>query len=184
MSGRGKGGKVKGKSKSRSARAGLQCLASLYSASLIVGYLPQSWKLSVVSMIPKPNKNRSDPTNYRPISLTSVICKTLERILTPRIRNFCDKFIPQHQSGFLPNRGTGDNLHRISQHLFENLRTGHQKPLLVSFDVEKAFDTVWHQGLIYKLHSYDLPPHFLRWINAFISNRNIPMSKLTTKIPN
>ena len=63
-------------------------LAIIYNASLKMGYFADKWKISIITMILKPNKESSKPTSYRPISLLPVIGKLFERVMTIRITLF------------------------------------------------------------------------------------------------
>src|SRR5277367_1941143 len=160
----------------------LDKVAVLYNSSLNLGYLPCNWKESKIIMIPKPHKDHKQPGNYRPINLTSNLCKTLEKILAARLHTFLGPAIPDNQSGFRPGRSTDDGLYRLSAHLqdcADNPETF--RSLVVSFDAEKAFDTVWHAGLISKLALLNTPAIVLRWIISFIKDRSAFVSVHNTQ---
>jgi hypothetical protein len=150
----------------------LNCIAKLFKASLRLGYVPKKWKEASIIVIPKPNKPHNRIPNYRPISLTSNLCKVFEKIITPRLLTYLSRSIPDHQRGFLPNRSSSDCLFRISDHInkIRNLKQ-RKSTILVALDTEKAFDTVWHSALIYKLYCLNVPPLYLRWIKNFITDR-------------
>ena len=63
----------------------LKILLQLLNTIWLSGKIPSSWKEAIVVPIPKPNKDLSDPTNYRPIALTSCLCKTMERMVNERL---------------------------------------------------------------------------------------------------
>ena len=63
----------------------LKILLQLLNTIWLSGKIPSSWKEAIVVPIPKPNKDPSDPTNYRPIALTSCVCKTMERMVNDRL---------------------------------------------------------------------------------------------------
>lgn len=73
---------------------------------------PDLWRQAIIIPIPKPNKCKSDPNNYRPISLTSCMCKTLEKMINKRLVWYLEtnKIISNVQCGFRPNRSTTDQL--------------------------------------------------------------------------
>ena len=73
---------------------------------------PTSWKTAIIIPVPKPGKVLSDPGSYRPIALTSCLCKTMERMVNSRLTWYLErhKVITEHQSGFRRRRSTVDNL--------------------------------------------------------------------------
>ena len=85
------------------------------------GDFPSSWKEALVIPIPKPGKDSSDPNNYRPIALTSCLCKTLERMVNTRLVWFLERnnLIVDVQSGFRRQRGTVDHLVRFETFIRE-----------------------------------------------------------------
>ena len=88
--------------------------------------LAESWKQSVVTMIPKKDGYSADPTNYRPISLCSCLGKLVERVVKEKLVGFleCEGLIAPQQSGFRSGRSTQDNLFFISQKISETLARG------------------------------------------------------------
>jgi hypothetical protein len=103
-------------------------------------------------MIPKKDNNKTNPKNYRPISLTSCIARLCERFVLLSInKHLKDKnLIVKQQSGFRAHRQTKDNIFAICQ---KNLEFFNQKKknCVIFFDISKAFDKIWHNGLISKL---------------------------------
>ena len=137
------------------------------------GYHPKIWKTVFALLFNKPNKPRSNPSNYRPISLISHLSKILERIITTQIYHWAEtnNILNKEQPGFRKNKSTTDKLFQLTQTISQtkNQRTPSSAIFL---DVEKAFDKVWHDGLIHKLLFLNTPPH-LRYINNYISNRSM-----------
>jgi hypothetical protein len=150
---------------------GLDLLLKMINLSLVVG-LPKSWKSAVVTMIPKKESNSNNPTEYRPISLLSCIGKLAERIIKNRLYFFLEtnNLLSPAQSGFRNCRGTGDNLLFMTQKIQESLNRG-KKVCGIYFDISKAFDKVWHAGLIYKLIYLKVPTYIIRFIKSFLSDR-------------
>ena len=72
------------------------------------GKFPESWELATITPIPKPGKDHTEPTNYRPIALTSCLCKTLERMINARLVWYLEinNLISPVQSGFRSERST------------------------------------------------------------------------------
>ena len=123
-------------------------------------------------MIPKKESNSNNPTEYRPISLLSCIGKLAERIIKNRLYFFLESnnLLSPAQSGFRNCRGTGDNLLFMTQKIQESLNRG-KKVCGIYFDISKAFDKVWHAGLIYKLIYLKVPTYIIRFIKSFLSDR-------------
>lgn len=151
----------------------IEAITHLFNASLACGYLPRTFKTADIRLLPKPNKSKTDPSNYRPISLLSLLGKILERLLNTRLRlhlEFHDH-IPQHQFGFRQYCSTEDALNCIITYIEAN-RRARRKTLLVTTDVNKAFDTVWHTGLKFKiLTDFNLPPPIIKFLCNYLTDR-------------
>jgi len=135
-------------------------------------YFLPDWKTSKTLMFLKPEKPSDQVSSYRPIQLTSVFSKVLERIIVKRLHNHLtdQQLLPISQAGFRPIFSINDQLLRLT-----NIITNHynrSKPsCLVLFDLEKAFDKVWHKGLISKLLTFHLPISYITFIFKFLSCR-------------
>jgi hypothetical protein len=118
------------------------------------------WTISQVTMIDKKTDDKSNPKNYHSISLTSSVFKLVERPIKQRLDRFLDKYkiINKYQPDCKENRQTLDNLSYLvesaNQARIENLRN---KVYAVVFEISKAFDKAWHNGLIYKLYKLKQP---------------------------
>ncbi|GFT45918.1 RNA-directed DNA polymerase from mobile element jockey [Trichonephila clavipes] len=127
-------------------------LTNLINKILHSGQFPQAWKTATVIPILKPGKDPTLATSHRPISLLPVLSKLAERIILNRLNDHLqnnDILIPQ-QHGFRANLSTSHQLLRVVEYVktgfAENKSTG-----AVFLDIQKAFDRVWHYGLLYKL---------------------------------
>ena len=127
-------------------------LTLLFNKSLQLGKVPYQWKLANVSAIFKNKGDDSDPTNYRPISITSCLGKLLEKIIFKYLYNYLQEheILTKYQSGFRPNDSTTNQLLEIYHIILENLDKGKDIKFIFC-DVSKAFDKVWHWGLLHKL---------------------------------
>ena len=137
----------------------INAITSLYNASLATGYFPKIFKTATTIMIPKPQKDPHNPANYRPISLLEILGKTFERINNKRLRLFLEDedLLNDKHFGFRPLRSTQDILNITTNYLHINKHTK-QKTALLTKDVQRAFDTVWHVGLKYKIcNQFNLP---------------------------
>jgi hypothetical protein len=116
--------------------------------------------------------SKKNPANYRPVSLTSVACKQLEKIVRTRIlRHMTDNsLISERQHGFLPGRSTTTQLLQVFDSWSTILDEGGELDVIY-FDFAKAFDTVPHQRLLRKLQCYGLSEQTINWIRAYLSER-------------
>jgi len=136
------------------------------------GKMPTAWKTAHVIPIPKPKKDKTNPANYRPISLLSCAAKTMERMIKNRLywQAETNKWLSPHQSAFRRDRNTTDALLNLIEEGYEAIRK-REEVLAVFLDIKKAYDTVWHDGLIYKLHQKGLRGRMLHYINNFLRER-------------
>ena len=147
-------------------------LLSLFSASIQFRHVPASWKEATVVAVPKPGGDETSPKGYRPISLISCISKVLERIVTDRLTFFLESrhLLSEGQFGFRKGRSTEDALWHLVTAASVALQR-RQRLVLVSLDIQSAYDRVWHAGLLRKLATLGIPPDLLGWIGAFLADR-------------
>jgi retron-type reverse transcriptase len=147
-------------------------LTAIINASLRFCHFPSRWKSANVIFIPKPGKDLLFPQNYRPISLLSNVGKVLEKVILTRLVRATNEnhVLPDEQFGFRPKHSTADQLIHvtefISQGINQNESTG-----AIFLDVAKAFDTVWHDGLVYKLHTAGVSLAMVKLLNSFLEDR-------------
>lgn len=150
----------------------IHAITSLYNASLSCGYFPRPFKTANIRLLPKPKKDNTDPSNYRPISLLDILAKTYERLINCRLRLHLEtnNLIPPCQFGFRPHSSTADAINTIVTYVDASY-SSQQKTVIVTKDVQKAFDTVWHSGLKFKIiNDFDLPQFFPDFSN-FLTDR-------------
>ena len=146
-------------------------LCILMNRSFHEGIFPDIWKLANVIPIFKKG-DKSEPSNYRPVALLSCIGKLQERIVFKNMYNFLidNNLLYKYQSGFLPHHSTVfqliDIFHNICQ-AFDNSMFS----CIVFCDVSKAFDRVWHKGLLFKLRQNGIDGKLLEWLNSYLSQR-------------
>jgi hypothetical protein len=135
------------------------------------GIVPNEWKLANITPIYK-SGGKLLPTNYRGISLTSVLCKFAERIIASHIRDHLvvNSLISKTQHGFYPKRSTVSNLIEYMDILSNALNSGFSVDTIY-LDFEKAFDRVPHKRLLIKLESMGICGNLLNWSRSFLSNR-------------
>ena len=89
--------------------------------------------------------------NYRPISLLHISSKVFEKCIYKHIFNFIRDLITEHQSGFTINDSTRNQLLHIANMFSKALNEAGKEIRVIFFDISKAFDRVWHRGLLFKL---------------------------------
>ena len=148
-------------------------LAELFSASLALGFVPCCWKRGLTRMLPKPGKDHALCSSHRPITLTSVIGKLLERIVARRLLLFCEQhhLLPPHQSGFRPGRSASEQVTLLVQRAVQAMNAG-LVTAVVALDIARAYDSVWHQGLLHQVRTV-LPVPATRWLASFLQQRSL-----------
>ena len=147
-------------------------LSLLYSSLMSVGKVPDAWRSAIVTPVSK-GGIASDITNYRPISLTSVACKIMERIIVWNMLDFFHQngSINKQQHGFLSGKSTCTNL--LEQLNDWTLAIDDKNMITVGYvDFAKAFDSISHQKLCQKLQGYGVGGKLLDWINDFLRGRS------------
>ena len=159
----------------------LDFLLQAFNEVWVSGKFPTSWKQATIIPIPKPGKDNTDPSNYRPIALTSCLCKTLERMINTRLIWFLESngLITNFQCGFRSRRSTVDHLVRLETFVREAfIKKEHLTA--VFFDLEKAYDTTWKYGIMRDLSDFGLKGRLPIFIDNFLSNRNFKVRVGTT----
>ena len=149
------------------------CLGKLFHLCLSTSTFPSCWKFAHIQPVPKKG-DRSNPSNYRPIALTSCLSKAFESILNKKILKHLSthNLLSDHQYGFRKGRSTGDLLAFLTESWSSSLRDFGES-FAVALDISKAFDRVWHKSLISKLPSYGFYPSLCTFILSFLSDRSI-----------
>lgn len=147
-------------------------LCKIINAILKHGHFPDDWKKAKVIALPKPGKVANLVQNLRGISLLSGVSKLCEKVIFSRaVQHFDNNNIIQNeQFGFRNNHSTTQALNRLIEDITIKLNLK-QRTVAIFLDNEKAFDTVWHTGLIYKLIKTDTPRYLVRVINNYLKDR-------------
>jgi len=148
-------------------------LRAIYNAILLSGFIPPQFKSAIITIIPKANKDLTDINSYRPITLAPTLSKIFEKIINNRLLEFVtrNKIIKQHQTAFLPNKDSTENVLHVTQTIINNFNLN-KYTLLLSLDIMKAFDKVWHNGVISTLLRHT-SRHFCRIVKSFLEDRKI-----------
>lgn len=152
---------------------GITILTVIFNSCLFSGYFPNQWKLAKVIPIPKPGQPKNEANGYRPISLLSSISKVLERLILTRLLEFTEvkNILPEEQFGFRSNHSTSHQILRLFSNAKQNLKNK-MSTGIISLDIEKAFDRVWHEGLLYKLIGFGYPNFLIRIVSSYLKNRH------------
>ena len=150
----------------------LQALLEIFNDMWETGKFPESWELATVIPVPKPGKDHTEPNNYRPIALTSCLCKTLERMINVRLVWYLESnnLISPVQSGFRSERCTNDNLVRLETFIRDAF-VAKEHVVAVFFDLEKAYDTTWRYGILRDLHDLGIRGRLATFIESFLADR-------------
>ncbi|MES9883011.1 MAG: reverse transcriptase family protein [Sedimenticola sp.] len=146
-------------------------LRDLFNQSLDSGHFPDTWKEAHVCPIHKAG-DPSLPSNYRPISLLNTLSKVFERFIFKHLYNhFLDNnILTPLQSGFIPCDSTVNQLTLLYDTFCRALDDG-KEVRVVFCDISKAFDRVWHTGLLLKLHAAGVTNNVHDWLKSYLSNR-------------
>ena len=146
-------------------------LQSIFTQSLTTGDVPEDWRSANISPIFKKG-DKSLPSNYRPVSLTSVCSKVLEHIIHSHMMKHLDKYniLSPAQHGFRKGLSCESQLLVTTHDLTSALDQGKQVDAIV-LDFSKAFDMVPHNRLLSKLQHYGISGNLLSWLQAFLTQR-------------
>ena len=146
-------------------------ITHIINLSLKTAAVPQKLKIAKVTPVYKKDE-KTDPGNYRPISLLSTINKIMEKVMYKRVLAFLNKFkiLYKYQFGFREKHSTIQAVIEITDNILEEL----EKKNMVAgiyLDLSKAFDTVDHNILLHKLHHYGIRGQPLKWFQSYLENR-------------
>ncbi len=146
-------------------------LSELFNRSMRESEVPRQWKDANVTPLFKKGSKQS-PGNYRPVSLTSVICKTFETFLRDGIMKHLKEhsLLRDSQHGFRPHRSTVTNLLEFLDEVTTLVDEGFPVDIIY-LDFAKAFDKVPHQRLILKLEAHGITGLISKWVEKWLSNR-------------
>ena len=133
------------------------------------GNLSVTQKLGVIILLPKPEKDKRNLANWRPISLLNQIYKILSGALAERIKPTLEHIIHTDQKGFVAGRYIGECI-RNTYDTLEYAKSKNRAGLLLLIDFEKAFDSISHSFIIKSLHFFGFGFSFIKWINVLLND--------------
>ena len=133
---------------------------------------PSDWEHAITIPIHKPGKETTDVSSYRPIALTNILCKIMERLVKGRLNKFLEENIILHpmQFGFRKNRSTYHNLLSLEHDARKSL-SFNNFTMAVFMDIEKAFDMCPRWGILSRLHKIGLRGNLPIFIQNFLATR-------------
>ena len=148
-------------------------LQIIFSSILSTGIYPNVWKLANVTPIHKKN-SKQEINNYRPISLLPICGKLFEKIVFNHLYSFLNtnNLITKNQSGFRPGDSTINQLLDLIDTIHKSFDASPTLEVRAVFmDISKAFDKVWHDGLIFKLRQNGVSGTLLNLFDSYLTNR-------------
>ena len=139
--------------------------------NMITGTLPSDWRNANITPVFKKG-NTHTASNYRPVSLTSVCCKTLEHIICHHIMKHLEHYsiLTSLQHGFRSGHSRESQLIITMHDLMKSFDSKIKSDLII-LDFSKAFDTAPHRKLLHKLNNYGIRGNTLRWLSSFLTQR-------------
>ena len=146
-------------------------VTKLFKKILASSNYPQIWKTANVLPLFKQG-DASDPNNYRPISMISVLGKQFEKIVHNQLYAYftSNNLLSVNQSGFIKGDSCVNRLMYLIDYIYQKLELGKQIPIIF-LDIKKAFDKVWHRGLLHKLKINGITGSLLKLLTSYLSNR-------------
>lgn len=156
----------------RSHESCQQFLLNIYNKIWQSNTFPDVWRNAIVLSFPKQLKDPTMPNNYRPISLTSNVCKLMEKVVNMRLVQYLESnnHFPQRQYGFRKMTSTTDALVKLVSDIKEYINSNEQA-ICVSFDLQKAYDTAWRRGLLQCLYDCGIQGHMGNYVKNFLERR-------------
>jgi len=138
------------------------------------GYMPQKWCEGTLMLLHK-GDDAADPNNYRPIALLNTFWKLLMKLINNRIVMFLErnKLLKSHQKGFRKKRNCQQHIAAVQEILSNRKSNGHNRTFMTFYDLTKAYDTVWHEALWFKMTRIGIKGKVLKLIiNAYSKTTN------------
>ncbi|MCG7876680.1 MAG: reverse transcriptase domain-containing protein [Candidatus Thiodiazotropha endolucinida] len=148
-------------------------LTRIFQTSLDTGSVPKDWREALITPIFKKGA-RNIASNYRPVSLTSVVSKLLEHIIFSATMKHltCHNILTSSQHGFRSKRSCETQLISTIHGIAKSLKSGKDQVDVILLDFAKAFDKVPFKRLLHKLHFYGIRHNTLQWISSFLNDRS------------
>ena len=144
----------------------------LFKRSWVEARVRQNWRTGEIVPLLKENQDPEKVESYRPICLTATLGKWMERVVANRLKFVFESrgLLAEEQAGFRAGRTTTDQVLALSQDVSDGFQE-RKRTVLVTLDYAKAFDTVWRDGLLWKLVEMGVDARLVRWVQEWLVNR-------------
>ena len=148
-------------------------LRHCFNLSLSRSFVPDDWRKAIILPWLKADKPPSSRSSYRPVALTSNVCKAMERIISNRLQWFMEVngLHQSAQAGFRKGRSTMDHIVQLELDIKRGFAND-KSTIAVFLDIDSAYVKVWTQGLLFKLAKLGISGCFLGWIGNFLTGRS------------
>ena len=166
------------------AKRAVSFLNRIFNAVLRTHHFPQAWKRAREISLLKPGKDPALPSSYRPIRLLDTIGKLFEKILLATVLHVVKErwLLRDEEFGFRPEHSTSLQLARLVERITRNFG-GKRLTGTVFLDVAKEFDTVWIDGLLYRLTLLNFPSYIVHTFSSYLRGRTFEASFQTATSP-
>ncbi len=147
-------------------------LSSIFNCSLREGVLPDLWKTATIIPLPKKHPPTLIEKDIRPISLTPIVSNVFEALVLKWVDSVIGPQLDDKQFGSISGTCTTDALVEMVHRWYEATDSLGTRVRVLLLDYSKAFDLINHHRLIDKLEAFGIPPHVVRWMAAFLLDRN------------
>lgn len=133
---------------------------------------PDTWRNVLTIPVLKPGKNKKDTSNYRPIAMSNILSKILQKMVNKRLTWVLESknIIHNSQNGFRSNRSTTDSIINLTEEIQKAFKRK-QELIAVFLDIEKAYDTTWKQYILQQLKRHGINGNMFYFIQNFLKNR-------------
>lgn len=157
------------------SRKAIVFLTQLFNACLRLSYFPLTLKSAKIVAILKPGKTNTLPISYRPISLLPSLGKLFESVIYSYLLKESKHLLINEQFGFREQHSTVQQLVRVTEHITHQINLKESTGMFL-LDIEKAFDTVWHAGLLHKLYTYGVNLALIKLISSYLCDRQFTVN--------
>ncbi len=136
-----------------------------WNTSCSQGKTSTSQRHSMITLLEKPNKDKTKIENLRPISLSNCDIKICTKAIALRTNKILESIIYKTQTGYVPGRQVNDNS-RYLEELIQHYQDNNKVAYLITLDAQKAFDSIDHKYMINLLRIYNFPENYIHWIKT------------------